>query len=125
MNFFIIKQLPVPEPSAFDRPLRKGTFRSLIARRSLELIYTSRDLTPFARDFGYAGRPFPFDEKRRAALRAELDALFFILYGMDRSDAHEVLDTFPILERKERARHGEYRTKRLILKAFDRFAPGI
>lgn len=120
MNFFIIKQLPVPEPSAFDRPFRKGSLKAFIARHALELIYTSRDLAPFARDFGYADRPFPFDEKRRADVRAELDALFFILYGMDRSEADEVLDTFPILERKERARHGEYRTKRLIMKAFDR-----
>lgn len=34
----------------------------------------------FTEDMGYAANPFPWDEENRAAIRAELDALFFQLY---------------------------------------------
>ena len=39
-------------------------------------IGTAWDLEPFARDCGYAGPPFRWDEARRCLLRAELDAAF-------------------------------------------------
>ena len=32
------------------------------------------------------------------------------------------MDTFPIVRRKDEAKNGEYRTKRLILEAYDRLA---
>jgi hypothetical protein len=37
-------------------------------------------LEPFARDCGYGGPPFRWDDERRFWLRAELDAAFFHLY---------------------------------------------
>jgi hypothetical protein len=40
-------------------------------------------MTPLARDLGDEGEPFRWDEDRRARLRAELDAFFFRLYGID------------------------------------------
>lgn len=62
---------------------------------------------------------FPGSEEIRAKLRAELDAALFHLYGVTRDDADYILETFPIVKRKDIARHGEYRTKRLILQAYD------
>lgn len=76
----------------------------------------------FARDLGDTGSPFRWVEDRRTVIRAELDALFFHLYGITRDDASYILDTFPILKRKDEAAHGEYRTKRLILDEYDRMA---
>jgi len=55
-------------------------------------------------------------------LRAEIDAAAFHLYGIDRADADYIMETFPIVKRKDEAAHGEYRTKRLILEAYDRLA---
>jgi hypothetical protein len=52
-------------------------------------------------------------------LRAELDAAFFHLYGVSREDTDHILDTFPIVRRKDEAQFGEYRTKRLILEIYD------
>ncbi len=46
----------------------------------LELTYTAWDLEPFAKDCGYDGPPFKWDEERRFLLRCELDAAFFHLY---------------------------------------------
>jgi len=42
----------------------------------------------------YAGRLNKWDEAERALLMAELDAAYFLLYGIDRDDARYVLSTF-------------------------------
>src|SRR5476651_2598019 len=51
--------------------------------RQLEVTYTSHDLAPWAADLGYTGAPFGFDPDRRAILRAELDAYYARLYGLN------------------------------------------
>jgi hypothetical protein len=61
-----------------------------------------------------------WDEERRIQLRAELDGLYAHLYGLTRDEFAYILDTFPIVRRKDEARYGEYRTKRLCLEAYDR-----
>jgi hypothetical protein len=48
----------------------------------IELVYTAWDMQPFARDMGYDGPPFVWDEERRAHLRAQLDAFYFHKYGL-------------------------------------------
>ncbi|CAL9390696.1 Eco57I restriction-modification methylase domain-containing protein [Streptomyces sp. enrichment culture] len=116
MNFFIWQQLPVITPSAVEPHL------PFITPRITELIYTARDMQSFARDLGDTGAPFRWVERRRATIRAELDALFFHLYGINRDDVSYILDTFPIVKRKDEEKHGEYRTKNLILAEYDRMA---
>ena len=81
LNFFIVKQLPVLPPEVFLRQACGGrTFVELIVPRVLELTYTAHDLEGFARDLGWDGPPFRWDEERRFLLRCELDALLFHLY---------------------------------------------
>lgn len=58
-------------PSSYN-----DTNLSFIVPRTLELIYTSHSMASFARDLGYDGPPFIWDEDRRAQLRAELDAWY-------------------------------------------------
>ena len=43
----------------------------------------------------------------------------FHLDGVGRDDVDYIMDTFPIVRRKDEAAHGEYRTKRLILERYD------
>ena len=93
-----------------------------IAARVLELTYTAWDLQPFARDLGYEGPPFVWDEARRFLLCCELDAAFFHLYGIARDDVDYILETFPIVKRKDLAAHGRYRTKETILQFYDALA---
>jgi Eco57I restriction-modification methylase len=93
-----------------------------ILPRVLELSYTAWDLASFAEDFSCSGSPFLWNEGRRQLIRAELDALFFHLYGISREDADYILDTFPIVRRKDEAKYGSYRTKELILAEYDRMA---
>ena len=41
------------------------------------------------------------------------------LYGIARDELSYILDTFPIVRRKDEGRWGEYRTKRLVLEGFE------
>ena len=83
------------------------------------MTYTAWDLQPFAQNCGYDGPPFRWDEERRFLLRCELDAAFFHLYGIEGDDVGYIMETFPIVKRKDEAAHGEYRTKRVILEIYD------
>ncbi len=91
----------------------------------MELSYITYDMEPFARDLGDEGAPFRWDEERRALLRAELDAAYFHLYVIGRDDADYIMETFPIVRRRDEERFGEYRTKRLILEIYDSMADVI
>ena len=127
LTYSIVRQLPVFTPSFFA-PNRL----SFLAPRVLELSYTSHSLAPFARDLGYDGPPFAWDEDRRADLRADLDAFYARAYGLTRDELRYILDpadvkgpdypseTFRVLKEKEIRQHGEYRTQRLVLAAWDR-----
>jgi hypothetical protein len=76
--------------------------------------------------------PAKWDEDRRAVLRAELDAYYARLYGLTRDELRYILDpkdvygsdfpgeTFRVLKEKEERAFGEYRTRRLVLEAWDR-----
>ncbi len=131
MAFFIVKQLPVLPPEAYLEEVFSGLrYVELIVPRVLELTYTAHDLEGFARDLGYDGPPFPWDESRRHCLKCELDAIFAHLYQLDRADLEWILDapapsaSFPSLKRNEMQEFGEYRTQRLVLAAYDQLARG-
>jgi hypothetical protein len=128
MNFFIVKQLAVLPPSTFDAPTdwsRSETAGAWFTPRVLELTYTAWDLEGYGHDLGYDGPPFRWDPKRRELLRVELDAACFHLYGVDRDDTDYIMETFPIVKRKDIAEHGEYRTKRKILEVYDAMSKAI
>jgi hypothetical protein len=127
LAYFTMRQLPVPTPAILGRPASFDASISLtdwLVPRVLELAFTAYDLTPFARDLGYHGEPFRWDVERRSLLRAELDAAFFHVYGIERDDVDYILDTFPIVRRKDEKSYGEYRTKRTILEVYDAMACG-
>ena len=113
-QYYVANQIPFVDPTSISQEVA-GRLMSL----AVELTYTAWDMAGFAADLGYYGPPFRWEEDRRALLRAELDALMFRLYGVDRDEVDYILDTFPIVKRKDEAAFGEYRTKRLILERFD------
>ena len=120
MLLMVWKQLPVPSPEM----LKPHT--SFITPRVLELVYTNYEMAGLAHDLGCSSAPFRWDEERRAQIRAELDAYFFHLYGISRPDVDYILETFQSesggLKNNEIARYGRYRTKELVLDAYDRMA---
>ncbi len=124
LNFFIVEQLPVLPPSAYEADWHGVLLRDFIREKVLELCYTANDLKGFAEDMGYDGPPFPWDEERRLHLRCQLDALYFHLYGLTRDETAEILDTFPIVKRQDEARYGSFRTRELILAYYNAYAAG-
>jgi hypothetical protein len=76
--------------------------------------------------------PFKWSEERRAILRAELDAYYAKLYGLTEKELRYILDpqdvygpefpgeTFRVLKEKEIRQYGEYRTRCLVLEAWER-----
>ena len=125
-KYYYIKQLPVPSPDQFG-----SDDIAFLTPRVLELTYTSRCMRAWAEDLGYRSAPFAFDPDRRAYLRAELDAFLARKYNLTRDELRYVLDpaetlgpdypseTFRVLKINEERRFGEYRTRRLVLEAFD------
>lgn len=116
LNFYIVEQLPFVAPASFARRFGTKTAEQIIREDVLRLTYTAHDMEGFARDQGYEGPPFAWDEANRLRRRARLDAVFFHLYGLDREAADYVLGTFPIVAREEKARYGgRFRSRDLIL----------
>jgi hypothetical protein len=125
LTYFNVKQLPVPKPDEFSSPApwsRDVVLGAWIRARVLELSYTAYDMAPFAEDLRDDGPPFRWDEDRRAAMRAELDAAFFHLYGIERNDVDCIMETFPIVKRRDVERYGSFSTKELILQVYDAMA---
>jgi hypothetical protein len=154
LSNFIIKQLPVLPPNTYARPSPWAlhpqstihdppSLRDWLLPRVLELTYTAWDLEAFAADCGWPGPPFRWNEDRRFLLRCELDAAFFHLYlGSEdewrqqpealtrafptpRHAVSYIMDTFPIVKRKDEAKHGTYRTKETILQIYDSLAESV
>jgi hypothetical protein len=152
ITYNLLKQFPILPPDRLldDMPFAslhsQGSLQGWLLPRVLELAYTSHDLTPLARNCGYDGPPFPWDDKRRFELRCELDAAFFQLYlpcepdgswrkaegetpeqlaalkhhfPQPRDAVAYILDQFPIVRQKDEDAHGSYRTKERILEIYD------
>ena len=124
LTWYIVEQLPIIASADYDRSFGATTARDLIRDHVLRLTYTAHDMAPFARDLGYDGDPFLWDEEERRHLRARLDALYFHLYGLSRTDAEYVLNTFPIVRREDEAAFGKYRTRDMTLAYMNALVAG-
>ena len=103
----------------YFRPTYSAESHNFIYPRVLELSFTSHDLRGLAEQLRYIGEPFRWNDGRRFLIRCELDALYLHLYGISRDDVAYILDTFPIVRRKDEQQYGEHRTKRVILEIYD------
>jgi len=139
LNYFYTKQFPVLSPAQYT-----SAGLDFIVPRVLELTYTANDLQLWAEDLAAhdprpateRARPFAWNPERRALLRAELDACYARLYGLTRDELRYILDprdvmgndypseTFRVLKEGEIRAFGEYRTRRLVLDAWDAQAQG-
>lgn len=122
LNQFYFKQLPVLQPAEVNPILI-----ALINRCVGKLVSTSIGMASI-----FSEELSSWNDNERANLRAELDALYARLYGLNRKELMYILDpesvmgkdypsqTFPGLKNKELREYGEYRTMRLVLEAWDR-----
>ena len=120
-------QLPYPKSNKHDN--------EIISRVAL-LLNTNSMFEPLISQIGI---PFITSSKSkddRVQIRAELDAYFARLYGLNRDDLRYILDpadvmgegypseTFRVLKKNEEREFGEYRTQRLVLEAWDKLETG-
>ncbi len=110
-----VEQLPILDIEQYS-----DSTLEYIRTRIVELVFTSQDMKPFAEDCNYFFKPFKWNEDRRALLMSELDAIYAHLYAISRIDLTYILDQFPVLAKNEKRQLGEYRTKRLVLEAYDK-----
>ncbi len=108
-----------------------------------ELSHTAWDLEPFAQNCGWPRPPLCWDQERHFLLRCELDASFFHLYFGPEDEwrcqpetltkvfptppdaVYYIIDTFPIVKRKDEAKYGDCRTKLQMLDIYDRMEEAI
>ncbi|HMN95799.1 MAG TPA: N-6 DNA methylase [Phycisphaerales bacterium] len=128
LNFFIVEQLPVLPPDVYDEKCpwsRRTPLESWIADRVLRLTCTSNDMVALAEECGFAGSlgggVHRWRSQEREELRAELDAAYFMLYGIDRDDVEHILDSFTTTRRADVGGDQESDARRRsILAHFDR-----
>jgi hypothetical protein len=108
----------------YARKIGRKTAEAIAREEVLRLTYTATDMAGFAHDLGYDGAPFAWDEEERRHARARLDALFFLLYGLNRDEADYILSTFPIVREHDERDFGRYLTRDLVLGYMAAFAAG-
>ena len=121
----ILLQLPVPSLDQLRRARFLGDGERFVVERMFELTYTTWSLDAFATDFGWERGPLKWDAARRTILRDELDAAMFHVFGVARADVEYVLECFPIVQRRDEKRFGDFRTKLRILELYDDFQRAI
>ncbi len=133
LNKYILEQLPIVPGDAYARKFGKKSAAEIVKDDVLALTYTADDMEPFARDMGYTGKPFAWDESDRARRRARLDALYFMLYFPSgtkaeiealRDTAQYIFSTFPIVDREDIVAHGRYLSRDLCLAYINALAAG-
>jgi N-6 DNA Methylase len=122
---YILDTLPFPRPSLDEEWARE------VSSLSLRLTCTSPEMTPYWNRMAERGlcEAVPegeipgsaiFDEEPRAVARARIDAVIArVVYGLTPSQISEILETFPVLKRRDEKAFGDYRTKRLILASYE------
>ena len=91
-----------------------------ISDRVLKLSCTADDMRPLAAAAGLDPPVHKWKPEERAQLMAELDAAYFLLYGLDRDDVQYILSTFAGAAEPDESTPSILRSDNLILAAFDR-----
>lgn len=137
LNLFMLKQLPFLTPEQ----ITSSGYERDIVERVARLCWFNHDLDGWMEElrkecpeeYSLPEEPVIWDEGQRAVWQAELDAIFAHLYGLSTEDLRYILDpedvcgkgcineTFRVLKERELRELGEYRTKRLVMEAWNRF----
>lgn len=120
----ILKELPMIPPQALSRSRSVSWLGGQspipwLAKQAFWLYYTHKDLNVMAEDIGYTKGPMTWDPFKRAVVSGALEAAIFRLYRISKSEATMMMDSLETLASFERMVYGEYRTRRLMLEAWD------
>jgi hypothetical protein len=116
ISLFIIKQLPIQNYNCWS-----GSLREKVLENTIKLSATSKSLKSILDDNAAHSDLISFELKERFQLQCELDAIYAHLYGLEKDEMDYIMETFPIVKRKDIAKYGSYRTKETILQLYDEF----
>ncbi len=122
LNFFIVEQLPIFAPDFYSQRCPWDSRRTLerwVSDRVLKLTCTSNDMRPLAEAAGFKPLVHKWNATERADLTAELDAGYFLLYGIKRDDVEYILSTFAGLARESDGALPGADTTTRILRHYD------
>lgn len=122
LNFFIVEQLPMFPPDRYAEKCpwhSRQTLRKWISDRVLKLTCTANDMIPLADAADFSPQVHKWNPRERKKLRAELDAAFFLLYGIERADVEYILSTFSP-QRSVQETESFLDSQSPVLEAFDR-----
>lgn len=126
LTYSLMDSLPFPRPKLDDPWVQR------VASLVLRLVCTAPEMTAYWNTMAQHGlcaitqdgtipREALTSETARESARADLDAIVaHDVYGLTIRELSDVLETFPALKRRDEKAHGEYRTKRLIIEAWER-----
>lgn len=121
LSYFIINQLPTFSPDFYKEKCpwdKKQTLEKWISERVLKLTCTSNDMIPLAEAAGFAEKVHKWKVDDRNNLTAELDAAYFVLYGIKRDDVEYILSTFQGIQKEGTLGSN---TQSRILECYDLF----
>ena len=121
LSYFIINQIPTFHPDFYEEKCpwdKKQTLEKWISERVLKLTCTSNDMIPLAEAAGFEGKVYKWKMDDRNKLMAELDAAYFILYGIKRNDVVYILSTFQGIQKEGTLGNN---TQSSILEYYDNF----
>jgi hypothetical protein len=124
MSYTVVDSLPFPRIERRDPRARE------VVSCALRLICTGLEMITFWNQLAAEGWvsktvsestiPGEMDAEARLGLLAEIDAIVARdLFALTRSELEYILTTFPTQQRYQEEQYGEFRSRRLILEAFD------
>jgi hypothetical protein len=125
MAFSLLDSLPFPRPTLTD------SFVQAAAPIVLRLLCTAPEMTPFWNRMAEIGLVEKVAEGTipnsalvnpidRALAKADLEACVAMkVFGLTKREVSDLMETFDVLRRRDQAAYGEYRTRKLVLDAFE------
>jgi len=122
LNFFLVEQFPMFPPDFYaDRcPWdNRQTLENWISNRVLKLTCTSNDMKPLAKAAQFDPPIHKWNPPERLDLQAQLDAAYFLLYGIQRDDLEYILSTFTGAQKESETMFGPSSIFDRILNHYD------
>jgi hypothetical protein len=116
LNFYVVKQLAVIGHNRYSESIKNKIVDNIST-----LLLNSDELIALSLDLGLEGKLYKWSSRERFRLQCELDAIYAHLYGLEKEEMDYLLETFPIVKRKDIDKYGSYRTKETILQLYDEF----
>ncbi len=124
LSFYLVEQIPTLPPDRYAKRCswdKRQTLGKWISDRVLKLTCTADDMRPLAESAGFAEGVHPWNEEERLDLMVELDAAYFLLYGIERADVEYILSTFPYTQKAQSLLGPPVSIAEAILACYDRF----